>query len=105
MADVTVKELREWIIESHHALNDVVIDGEEQVNVARRALYHRRIDFPTPDPLSLQIYDAAEDAGSAVARAVELLRKAQDAVEDAKDKCARAVNKLDRLSPPFSDER
>jgi hypothetical protein len=105
MADVTVKELREWIIESHHALNDVVIDGEEQVNVARRALYQRRMDFPTPDPLSLEIYDAADEAGLAIARAVEMILKAQDAVEVAKDKCAKAVNKLDLLSPPFSDER
>jgi len=99
MADATVKELREWIIESHHALNDVVVDGEEQVNVARRVLYNVRMNFLTPDPHSLQIYDAADEAGMAIAQAVEMLLKAQTAVETAKDECARAVRELDRLSP------
>lgn len=105
MADSTVKELREWITESHYALNDIVIDGEEQLNIARRALYNARMDFPVPDVHSLRIYDAADPAGEAVTRAVEMLKKAQDAVENAKTECARAVRELDRLSPPFTDER
>lgn len=100
MAESTEMELREWIIEAHYALNDVVVSGEEQVNVARRALYVRREAFPTPDPRSLEIYDAASDAGFKIAKALEKIEEAQLALEAAKDECAKAVATLDRLSAP-----